>query len=136
MITCQWSPPPVKSCVSTVDPGSAFTRVCLISSGLIMTKFYRLKDALSSTKILLSPGLRIKVGTDFFHHLPQVFAQLVQRRPTDIPVTTVKIMHGQIRHQAKSIRDGRDAASLRGFGHIQLLHDFAILIAEKREICA
>src|SRR5262245_33801580 len=106
MITCQWSPPPVKSCVSIVDPGSAFASVGLISSGLIMTKFYRLKDTLSSTKILLSPGLRIEIRADLFHHLAQIFAQLVQRRPTDIPIATVKIMHSQIRHEGEGVRDG------------------------------
>src|SRR6476646_7289992 len=133
MITCQWSPPPVKSCVSTVDPGSAFASVCLISSGLIITKFYRLKDTLSSAKILLSSGLRIKVGADLFHHLAQVFAQLIQRRPTDIPVTAVDIVHSQIRQEGKSVRNCRNAPTFRGLRHIQLLYDLAILIAEKRK---
>jgi len=45
-------------------------------------------------------------------------------------------MHGQIRHQAEGVRDGRDAAGLGGFGHIQLLNDFAILIAEEWELGA
>jgi hypothetical protein len=63
-------------------------------------------------------------------------AQLVQRGSAYIPVTAVKVMHGQIGHQGKRIGNSRDAPALGSFGHIQLLDNLTLLIAEELELGA
>ena len=95
-MTCQWSPPPVKSCVSITDTGSAFDRVSLISSGVIIKKAYRFSAALAT--VLFQPGKgltdwSLEIRPDFSHHCAQIHAQLIQSGPAKVPVTTVKIMN-------------------------------------------
>lgn len=58
-------------------------------------------------------------------------AQLIQCGSPYIPVTTVKIVHGQVRHQGKSIGNGRNTAAFRRLRHIELPDNFAFLIAEE-----
>lgn len=62
--------------------------------------------------------------------------QFVQRGSADIPVTAVKIVHGQVGHQGKSIGNGRNTAALRSLCHIELLDNFTVPIAEKVKLSA
>ena len=45
-------------------------------------------------------------------------------------------MHRQIRHQGKGVWDSRDPSRLGGFGHIQLLDHFTLLVAKKSKVGA
>lgn len=63
-------------------------------------------------------------------------AQLIQCGSPYIPVATVKIVHGQVRHQGKSIGNGRNTPAFRRLRHIELLDNFAFLIAEEMKLGA
>jgi hypothetical protein len=63
-------------------------------------------------------------------------AQLVQRGSAYIPVTAIKIVHGQVGHQGKRIGNGRNTAALGSLRHIELLDNFTFLIAEEVKLGA
>jgi len=63
-------------------------------------------------------------------------AQLIQRGSPYIPVTAVKIVHGQVGHQGKRIGNGCNTAALGSLCHIELLDNLTFLIAEKLELGA
>jgi hypothetical protein len=101
-----------------------------------MEKAYPFGAALATALFQLRKGLTdrsLEIRPDLSHHCAQIHPQLIQSGPSQVPVTAVNVMDGEIRQERKSVRHRCNASTLRGLRHIQHFYDFSFLIAQERK---